>query len=288
MKIDGKTRIYGVFGYPIKHSASPAMQAAAFASFRLNAVYLPFAVRPAELKKAVEAIIPLGLGGVNVTIPHKEKIIRFLDGLSPRAKRIGAVNTIVIRRVKLVGCNTDCHGFLSSLKGDLGFSPRGERAFVLGAGGAARAVAFALAEAGVVHLYLSDIIKNRASVLAANVRRHFPRCQVEAVPLKKDTVAEKISHSRLLVNATPVGMKPSDPLPVERNVLRPDLAVYDLVYNPGRTKLVKAARRAGAKAAGGQGMLVHQGAIAFRLWTGKSAPVALMRKALERHLQIKN
>ena len=176
MKINARTRIYGIFGYPIEHSASPAMQGAAFASLRLNAAYLPFAVKSSELKKAVEAIIPLGLGGVNVTLPHKEEVVRFLDGLAPEAERIGAVNTVVIKKGRLIGHNTDCAGFLRALKEDLGFSPRGKTAFILGAGGAARAVTFALAGAGVARLYVADIIMTRASALAANLRKYFPRC----------------------------------------------------------------------------------------------------------------
>ncbi len=284
-KINSRTRIYGVFGYPVAHSASPAMQGAAFACRGLNCVYLPFLVKPADLKKATAALAPLGIAGVNVTIPHKEKIIPFLDELSPEAERIGAVNTVAVRQGKLIGYNTDAGGFLNSLAEDLGFSPGGSAVFLLGAGGAARAVAFALARAGAGAVYISDLVSGKARRLTTAVKRRFRRRRLEAVPVEPEAMAEKIAGCQLLVNATPAGMRPADKAPVPEELLRPDLAVYDLVYNPALTRLVQAARERGARAAGGQGMLVHQGAIAFQLWTGKPAPLKVMRKALERHLR---
>lgn len=282
MKINGNTRVYGLLGYPISHTLSPAMHNAAFSHLGLNAVYLPFEVRPEELKDVLKALVAIGAGGLNVTIPHKESCIQYLDGLDKQAKSIGAVNTIVIKKGRLWGYNTDCKGFLKSLKRDLGLQPRDLRVFILGAGGGARAVVTGLAMGGAKQILVKDLIYTRAKRLVGDIRKHFPNCQAEVT---KGLPGSELETVDLLVNATPVGMKKDDPLLVEPKFLHPRLKVYDLVYNPPHTKLLRAAKARGLQACGGLGMLLYQGAYAFELWTGKKAPVEVMRKALKKVLK---
>lgn len=284
--IDGHTHIYGLFGYPIKHTSSPAMHNAGFQKLGINAVYLPFEIKADDLERAINSLTALGIKGVNLTIPHKEACLNFIDNLSPEAELIGAVNTIVVKDGELIGHNTDGLGFITSLEEDLGLSPSRLSVFILGAGGAAKAVAMELARQGAVRILITDLEGERARRLAVHIRNYITECDSEDVSLKKDILKEKISEVKLLVNATPVGMKPDDSLPVPEEVLRPDLAVYDLVYNLKTTRLVEAARKKGAKAVTGIGMLLYQGVKAFELWTGQKAPVEVMKKALLSSIKI--
>jgi shikimate dehydrogenase len=281
MNIDGTTRIYGLFGYPVKHTLSPCMHNAAFAATGLNAVYLPFEVKPQEIKLGIKAVKALGISGINITIPHKEKCIPFLDGLSDEAKAIGAVNTIVNRKGKLIGYNTDGTGFMTALNINLHFAPKGKSVFILGAGGAAKAVATVLAMGGVKKIILCDVVRSRAVQLVRQLKGDFKKLQAKVwnfpLPVSKLKLPLDID---LLVNATPVGMKYRDPLLVAPGSLREGLTIFDLVYNHPETKLVSLARAKGLKADTGLGMLLFQGAIAFSLWTQKKAPLEIMRKAL--------
>ncbi|MGA2090372.1 MAG: shikimate dehydrogenase [Endomicrobiales bacterium] len=264
------TLITGLFGYPVSHSLSPAMHNAAFAHCRLPYVYLPFAVHPENLKSATEAIRALGLAGVNVTIPHKETILPFLDRIDPAARKIGSVNTVVNNKGTLTGYNTDAPGFLKDIQ-SRGFDPSGTTSMIVGSGGAAKAVARGLVDAGVKKLFItSNDIRQATSLVRRLSRTAF-------VPLS--AWKEKISQTDILVNATPVGMKTSDaPLATARE-LHKNLFVYDLIYSHP-TGLIQAARAAGAPHADGLGMLLFQGALSFERWTGENAPVAVMRAAL--------
>lgn len=276
--IDGSTKIYGIFGYPIKHTLSPLMHNAAFESLNLNAAYLPFEVRPEELKRAVESIRALGICGLNITIPHKERIIPFLDELSPEAESIGAVNTIVVGNRRLTGYNTDGIGFMVALRKDLEISPKGKDIFILGAGGAARAISFVLAKEGVNSIILFDLIKSRTQGLAKDLRKNFPQCLVKAIYSPIDHLT--LSNINILINATPVGMNKDDPLVFDPKLLHSKLIVCDLIYNPLETKLLSIAKRKCLKTMNGIGMLLYQGALSFQLWTGRRAPIEVMRKAL--------
>lgn len=274
MDFNSITKTCGLFGYPVAHTLSPAMQNAAFAALRMDYVYLPFEVKPENIEAAVSAVRALGLAGVNVTIPHKVAVIPFLDRVDPLAKKIGSVNTIVNRSGKLEGFNTDGPGFT----GDLvvhGFSPNRKTVILAGAGGAANAVAAVLSEARAGKIYITDLDDRLAGRLAARIPRaeHLPsRAWKKAIPA-----------ADLLVNATPVGMKPGAPL-VRAAELRKGMVVYDLVYNRA-TELLAEARKAGCLAIDGSGMLVEQGALAFELWTGRKAPVDVMRRALRSALK---
>ena len=283
MQIDGKTKIYGLFGEPVEHTASPAMHNAAFEKLSLNAVYLAFRVKPSEIKQALKGIASLNFSGINLTIPHKQICLPYLDRVDRQARLIGAANTIVARGGRLLGYNTDAPGFLKSLKQDLGQTPKGKSVFLLGAGGAGRAVAIALAKNRAKEIILADLVLGRSRQLAINLKTHFPHLPVKTLNLKKIGESD-LAGVDLLINATPVGMRLADPLPVNPGFLHPGISVYDLVYNISPTRLVRTARRRGLKAVNGLGMLVWQAALAFELWTGRKPPVELMRRELEKQI----
>lgn len=282
-KMDNDKKIYGIIGYPVAHSLSPKMQNAALRRLGINAQYFAFEVKPKDLKNAIQGVKGRGMTGVNITIPHKEAVIKYLDEVSREAELIGAVNTIVNKNGKLFGYNTDAHGFIKSLKEDLKFSPKAKAIFVIGAGGAAKAVVFGLAIEGAKRIVLTDMIDEKALDLACEVELRTG-CECIAIEIHSTGAAEMILNSQLLVNATPIGMKAGDPAVINPEVLHKGLCVFDLVYNR-ETKLLKAAARKGIRAVGGLNMLLYQGAKAFELWTGKKAPVEVMRKALAKKLR---
>jgi len=281
MKISGKTKIVGIFGYPVTHSLSPLFQNAAFKALGLNFVYLPFLVKPEDLKIAVKSIKSLNMVGVNVTIPHKKKVLAYLDELSPEARMMEAVNTIYYRDDKLIGYNTDGKGFISSLTREGGFNPQRKRALVLGAGGAAWAVSFALIEAGVKKLSITNRTKRKAEVLLEYLKEFFrDKCEIMLVDFDKVNSSTVMNNIDLLINATSVGMHPEDPLLVNPELLTPHTFVYDVIYNR-KTKLLKAAEEKGLPCLGGLGMLIYQGAYSFEIWTHKKAPLKKMKDALK-------
>jgi shikimate dehydrogenase len=288
MEINSFTKVYGLFGYPVRHSFSPAMHNAAFKKLGLNSVYLAFDVKPSQINDAVKSIIPIGLGGVNLTIPHKERVLTYLDRLDSRARLIGAVNTIVRRDGQLVGYNTDGIGLVIALKKDLRLNPKGKSIFILGAGGAAKAIAIQLASQGAAQIILTDLIYRRAQDLSLKIRHSFPACRVRVSSSETRKISKNIKDCNLLINATPVGMKNSDPLLVDSDSLSPHLAVYDLIYNPSETKLLRSARLKKLKVANGLGMLLYQGAASFELWTGRKAPIEVMKKALLKQIKLLN
>ena len=283
-KIDGKTKIAGVFGYPVEHSLSPLFHNAAFARLGLNFVYLPFPVRPEELKIAVESIRSLDMVGVNVTIPHKEKILAHLDEISPEAKAIGAVNTIHNKEGKLIGYNTDGDAFIESLRKQGGFDPKNKNVFLLGAGGAAYAISFALIKSGIKKLVFVNRTYSRGRVLLEHLRNIFQdKCQLSLVEFIKKKANLTISEIDLLINATSVGMHSGDPLLITPEILPPNIFIYDVVYNR-KTPLLKLAEEKKLASLGGLDMLVYQGALSFEIWTGQKAPVKTMKEALGKNV----
>lgn len=276
--VSGKTRLCGIIGDPVEHSMSPIMHNAAFREAGLDYLYVPFRVKEKELGKAIEGMKALGLRGLNVTIPHKVAVLPFLDELDPLAEKIGAVNTIVNDGGHLRGYNTDASGFLQAML-EKGIQPEGKRVAVLGAGGTSRAVSFILADRG-AHL----VILNRrqeldwAEDLANRISQTFKQ-KVKALELNRGNVSKALEKADILVNATSAGMSPNiDESPLDPNLLKPGLIVYDIVYNPIKTKLLRDAEAAGSKTIGGLDMLVWQGALAFEMWTGQKAPVELMKR----------
>jgi shikimate dehydrogenase len=283
--VSGKTRICGLIGDPVEHSMSPAMQNAAFRELGLDYVYVPFRVKSTELGQAIAGMRALNIRGLNVTVPHKVAVVQFLDELDHLAEKIGAVNTIVNDDGVLTGYNTDATGFLQALQ-EREIEPAGKTAVILGAGGAARAIAFILAERGATLLILNRALElDWAKDLASRISQIFGK-KVKALELNKENLTKVIGKADILVNATSVGMSPrADETPVPADRLRPDLIVYDIVYNPMKTRLLREAEAAGASTISGVDMLVWQGALAFEKWTGRKAPVELMKRETVRLLK---
>lgn len=282
--INRHTQLVGLIGWPVEHSLSPAMHNAAFAALGLNWHYSLLPTPPGAVKATLTRLKKRGYRGVNVTVPHKQAVMSYLDEIADSARAIGAVNTIVIQEGRLIGYNTDADGFLAALQ-EAGFEPAGRRALVLGAGGAARAVVYALARAGCsVAIYNRTV--RRAAQLAHHMQNQNLRSPVTWVPITATLADLELSGFDLLVNATSVGMWPqSDASPWPDWLPMPShWTVYDLVYNPLETRLLAQARAAGARAVGGLGMLIHQGALAFKMWTGVTAPIEVMRAAGEQVL----
>jgi shikimate dehydrogenase len=276
--ISGQTRLCALLGDPIGHTVSPAMHNAAFAGLGLDFVYLPFRVRPDDLPAAVAGLRALNARGFNVTIPHKVAVIPLLDGLDPLAEKVGAVNTVVNNEGELRGYNTDAAGFLRSAL-EAGIEPEGRRVVVLGAGGASRAVSYVLAERGADLAILNrieelDWAENIAQLIEDVVGR-----KVRVLELRDDLLAEALAGAGVVVNATSVGMSPLvDASLVPAGLFRPDMVVFDVVYNPVETRLLREAKAAGARTVSGVDMLAWQGALAFEKWTGQPAPIDLMRR----------
>lgn len=271
-----------LIGYPLGHSISPAFQQAALDHLALRADYTTMPVPPERLAEALDGLRGGQFLGANVTIPHKEAVLGHLDGIDSWASSIGAVNTIVKDGSKLVGHNTDASGFMTSLKEKAGFHPKGASALLLGAGGAARASAFALAREGVASLTIANRTLGRAKSLADEIARDAT--SVSAVPMQGDSLSAAARAADLIVNATSIGMRHGpgeDASPIEAGLIRPGSLVYDMVYTPAETPLLAAAKDAGASTLGGLWMLVLQGAAAFELWTGKSPPVDVMHRAAQ-------
>ncbi len=279
MLISGKTKIVGIFGYPIEHTLSPLMHNAAFKKLNLDYVYLPFSVEPAELKKAVESLRSLNIIGVNITIPYKEKVMKYLDEIDKDACLIGAVNTIHNINGLLKGYNTDGEGFISSLVNEARLNLDGKKVLLIGAGGVGKAIAIKLAEKGVERIVITDKIIEKARKLVKHVVHTISDCCVYSLDFNETKVAREISEADILINATPVGMHKNDPYVVNPKLVRKNLFVYDVIYNRN-TELLNSAKKIGAKNLGGLGMLLYQGAISFEIWTGKKAPIDTMRKAI--------
>ncbi|MBC7314911.1 MAG: shikimate dehydrogenase, partial [Chloroflexi bacterium] len=273
----------GVIGWPIAHSLSPAMHNAAFAALGLDWCYVPFAVPPERLAEAVRGLHALGVRGVNATVPHKEALLPLVNALTPEAEAIGAVNTLLFRAEGILGHNTDAAGFLRALH-EAGFDPSGCTALVFGAGGAARSVVYALATVGARVILLNRTVE-RAEALAAALRERLPKADLSTGPLTPEGIERHLPVD-LIVNATTLGMWPqveASPWPA-RLPFPKSAFCYDLVYTPRETHFMHQARAAGAQAASGLGMLVHQGAESFALWTGIQPPVEVMRAACEQAL----
>lgn len=282
MDISGKTRIYGIFGYPVGHSLSPLLHNAVFRKKKIDAVYLPFEIRPDYLSEAIEAMRALGLAGVNVTIPHKEGAANYVDEVPQDIDRaIGAVNTIVAREGKLIGFNTDGPGFIEDLRDRFDFFAKGKAVLMVGAGGAARAVAFSLVREQCAQLLIYNRTPERAKGLAQYLGTFFPGRSIRAVLSIEELQGEPLD---LVVNATSCGMKADDPFPVNPEILQRARLVYDVVYAKSGTKLVREAQRLGVPAAEGSGMLVNQAALSQALWfpdADRHSIRAIMKEALE-------
>ena len=296
--INAATRCCAVYGFPIRNSASLAMHNAAFAALGLNWRYLAFEVHPDNLRAAIAGARAMQFSGLNLTVPHKVLAMQIVDVLDESARTWGAVNTVrfetrdaaghwqqlhhftepVSGEIRAQGFNTDSHGIARSLREDLGLNLAGLKVLLLGTGGAGQVAALRLALENVAELFLVEYVAAKAEAVAEEIRKRHPQVKV--------MIGYPQGPVDLLLNATPIGLKEKDPSPLDEKQfqLRQARAVYDMIYQPAETKLLAAAKKAGCKTANGLGMLLHQGAKAFEIWTGQPAPIDVMRRALEQSI----
>ena len=277
---DPELKAYGIFGYPLAHTVSPAIQNCAFDFYKLKSIYFAFERPPARFRFLMRNLKSFLLDGFNVTVPFKEMVIPYLDRLSPEAKIVGAVNTVKKEKNGWVGYNADIYGFLAGLK-EARFNAQGKSAVILGAGGSARAVAWALAQSGIRKVTIANRTQTRGRSLVRKFHQVFPRINWMSIGLKGNVLKPVLSQTDLIVNATKVGLKKSDPSLISKNLFpKRKILVYDLIYKPRRTRLLLLAKQLGHWVMNGETMLLQQGAEAFEIWTGRRAPVREMRKAL--------
>jgi len=283
MEFSAGTKVFCVIGDPIEHSLSPIMHNAAFRHLKIDAVYVAFKVKKAELEGAVKGMRSFGICGMNVTMPHKTAITNYLDAVDPVAGFVGAVNTVLNADGKLVGFNTDNVGAVMALK-ENGVEPKGRKFLLLGAGGAGRAIAYQLAKEADKLIILNRDAR-KAELLADALQRKFNR-KIVGEGLSYNALKRWIEDVDVLINATSVGMHPHhDQTLVEKSLLKPELTVMDIVYKPFETKLLRDAKSVGAKVIYGVEMLVFQGAASFEIWFNRPAPVNIMKKAIMERLQ---
>jgi shikimate dehydrogenase len=269
-EINGKTEIIGIIGKNIEDSLSPLIHNQIILKYSLNFCYLPFQVAESNLDKAIQGIKALNIRGVNITFPYKVKVIKFLDEVEKSTKRVGAVNTIVNNKGILTGYNTDVIGFRKSLREDRKTVIRGKKAIILGAGGAARAVVYALLEEGIEEICIFNRTLEKAKKIKQDFSSFFPESSIYVFLLEEENLKNKIERAHLIVNTTSLGMPPkidNTPLP-DKRLFHSNLLVYDLIYQPAKTLFLRQAERAGAKIINGLPMLVYQGIESFYLWTG--------------------
>ncbi len=282
-------KLYGIFGHPLRHTLSPVMHEAAYRKLGISAFYLAFDLDRPHFRGAMRRISRLPLSGFNVTVPHKEEVMRYVR-LTPEAKAIGAVNTVFRKGARWFGANTDVQGFLDSLSRDGKFHARGKSALVLGAGGGARAVVYGLAKTGARTVVIVNRRIQRAQRIIRDYKRFFPNTELRAITLRNGAVRKHVQASHLVVNTTSVGLKPKDGSVLPASFIPKTTAAnrklfFDLIYHPAPTAFLRAARSKGHRILSGEGMLIHQGAHAFRLWIRKKPDLSVMRQALNQALK---
>lgn len=280
--ITGKTKKIGILGWPLGHSLSPLMHNAAFTALDLDYVYVPLPVQPENLAQAVAGLKAMDFTGANVTIPHKVAIMSYLDEIDPSAQFVGAVNTILIKEGKCIGYNTDSQGFIQSLTRK-SVTIRGKKAVVIGAGGAARAVASGLIQNGIHQITIGA----RNSLKAQEFTNFFPNFKnLLGCNWQDSTFTNQVKECDILINSTPIGMSTSEKeeLPILWENVNQDATICDLIYNPPMTAFLNSAQIRGYRIVNGAGMLVEQGALAFELWTDKQAPRTIMSNIVSKYM----
>lgn len=281
MTPNGRTLPFAVLGHPVAHSLSPAMHNASLRALGMNAVYLAFDVAEEHVAAAIEGMLRMGFGGTNVTIPLKHAAYRAVRHLAPCARRLGVVNTVAYTDGETTGYNTDGVGLLADLHEQFGIHPRGLRAFVLGCGGAGRAVALTLAAEGTSFVALANRTLDRALAVADDLRADSAKVPTSVLPADPKAWADAAREADLIVQCTSSGMRADDEPLLPATAFRRGQCVYDLVYTQPQTPTLRLAAAAGTRTANGLGMLLHQGAASFRIWTGREANVDAMRQALQ-------
>jgi shikimate dehydrogenase len=278
----------GIFGDPVEHSLSPQIQNAALQACELEMQYARFHIKPDELEEALRLLPGLDFIGINLTLPHKANAAALMDELDPFARRVGAINTVRIEGEKLIGFNTDGPGFSRAIRQEFSVDLRDLRVLLLGAGGGAgRAIAYQCAAENCERLVLVNRTPEKTEQLATELKESFadtrvagPVARLQTIEWNDSALRQQIANTDLVVNATTLGMKRSDPPVLNATLLEPHLMIYDTVYSPPRTSLLAAAAEAGALGANGLSMLLHQGALAFERWFDRDAPLGAMRSAL--------
>lgn len=283
MKIKGTTKVYAVLGHPISHSLSPPMHNAAFKAIGMDAVYVAFDVAPANLSEVLHSMHYMGFGGVNLTIPLKETAYAILNNMDDSARSLGSVNTIEFGQNYIRGYTTDGYGFLTAIKEEFKTDVAGLSFFILGAGGAGRAVAITIAKEGARSIAITDTIQERAEKVAKEIM-NIGNCKVQVVASSKDDQISAARIADIVVQATPVGMKSDDKPLLSSDAFRRGQMLFDLVYHLKETGIMREAQKAGVKVANGLAMLLHQGARSFSIWTGREPPLSVMRSALEQEV----
>ncbi len=280
MALTGKSEVYALIGDPVAHSLSPIMQNNAFTCSRIDAVYVPFRVSAENLPAAIGGLRALNVAGFNVTVPHKETIIPLLDQIDPTAALIGAVNTVIHRDGRLIGCNTDAAGLLHALENDLCFVPANRQVLLLGAGGACRAAAVALAQAQVASIMVANRTRQRAEQLVSDLHEKFPQVRMASSDYRQAAFRRYLAQADLIINSTSVGLhgESLNFLPLDN--IKGSALIYDMVYSVSETPLIKKARLSGRQAEDGLGMLTAQGEKAFSLWTGVRLEPGFMKRFL--------
>jgi shikimate dehydrogenase len=278
MHIDGSTTLVGVFGHPIAHTASPPMHNAAFAALEMNWAYLAFDVDPANLRSALLGARDMGLRGVNLTVPHKILALDIVDEVDADARKLGAVNTVSIEAGKLRGLNTDGYGIAKAIREEFNFGFKSKRVLVLGAGGAGRAIAVKASLDGALRVYIANRTLEKIAPIMAEISRTKSECRPTGLAV--EALTPVMADVDLVINATAVGLKEGETLGLPASLFTPEMFVYDTIYRPAETAFLKTAAEAGARTANGLSMLLHQGIKAFDIWTGRKAPLAVMRRAL--------
>jgi shikimate dehydrogenase len=287
MNVSGKTKVCAVIGDPIEHSLSPAIQNAAFQHLGLDYAYVAFTVRKEDLKNAILGVRGLGLYGLNVTMPHKIAVIQYLDQLDETARNFGSVNTILNKNGRLVGYTTDGIGLLNALNYN-GVDPYGKKIAILGAGGASRSVSFALAREAKELVILNRTLEKAENLVNDLAVVSGKKAKLEAKRLCDEEIEKELKNTDILINTSSVGMHPNETeTPVSPDFLDARMVVFDLVYEPLETTLLREARKIGAKTIDGLTMLVHQGAASFEIWTDKKAPIEVMMKVATEKLKNK-
>ena len=288
-ELNANGQLYGVIGYPVQHSLSPALHAAAFEKCQLDAQYVAVEIPPEKLSETVALMTKKPFAGWNCTLPHKIELAKLMDELADSAQKLGGVNTVLNDNGRLVGFNTDGEGWVRAIREEFSLDVRDLRIMILGAGGAGQALAKQAALERCEKLVLVNRTEARVRELAASLAPHFDSqklmgadARLKVVPWDEALIAKELDQIDLVVNATSIGLKASDAAVLPARILQPHLCVYDTIYRPAKTRLLAAAEEAGARTANGLSMLLHQGALSFEIWTGNQAPLMAMKMALRK------
>lgn len=282
MHINGNTRIISLLGNPVKHSQSPYMHNLSFESLELDFAYMAFEIEDGKIEEAVQAMRTLNARGFNITMPFKEQVMKFLDVIDNEAKIIGSVNTVLNDNGNLIGYNTDGKGFVKALE-KKGVEFKNKKILILGSGGSAKAIAIQLALDSAKEIVIANRTIEKAQNIVDIIKKHTPKVNVKSIKLNEEIIKEELIDAKILINTTSVGMKETtgESIIKDKLTLHKDLFVADIIYQPVKTKLLSQAEDIGCNNMNGLDMLMYQGAIAFKIWTGREIPNRILKKILK-------